>query len=151
MVNKNPFTFLLIIFIVSAFADIVLNDLTRTQLGRTSRIITSLIDYFKDKLVLESALYAGITIVVATVLLITITMQLFKFRVPTTFTELGLMMLVAYPLGFIADVAIEKLKIFGTSLDHYYRVAGAGHWGAIAFEVALISAFVVHQGLLPIL
>jgi hypothetical protein len=148
---KNPYTFLFIIFVVSAVADIALNDLTKTQLGRTSRIITSLLDYFKGKLIIESAVYAGITVVVATMILMSITTHLLGFMVPSNWSQLGTAMIIAYVIGYGLDVAIEQLKVFGSSLDHYYRVAGAGHWGAFSFEVALVASFLVQQYLLPAL
>ena len=149
--SRKIASFLFIIFVVSAVADIVLNDLTKTQLGRTSEIITSLEDYFRGKTILESALYAGITIVVASVLLLAITSRFAGFAVPSSWKQLGIAMLFAYGIGFVLDIVIERSRVFGSSLDRYYRVAGAGHWGAIAFLVALLCAFLIQQYLLPIL
>lgn len=151
MPRENQFAFLFIIFVVSAVADIALNDLTNTQLGRTSRIITSLLDYFKGKLILESAAYAGLTVVVATMILMVITAHLIGFTVPTTWEQLGVAMVIAYGVGYALDVAIERLKIFGNTLDRYYRVAGAGHWGAISFEVALVVTFIIQRYVVPYL
>lgn len=151
MPRENPLAFLFIIFVVSAIADIALNDLTNTQLGRTSRIITALLDYFKGKLILESAAYAGITVVVATMIVMVITAQLLEFTVPTTWEQLGVAMAIAYGVGYALDVAIERLKIFGNTLDRYYRAAGAGHWGAISFEVALVVTFIIQRYVVPYL
>jgi hypothetical protein len=39
------------------------------------------------------------------------------------------------------DILIEKYKIFGNTLDEYYKDAGAGFWGAVAFIMSIMISY----------
>ena len=55
---------------------------------------------------------------------------------------------ISFPIGFAVDIAIDKLKIFGDTLDLYYEIAGAGFWGA---AVLLLLLVMVYKYLVPVL
>ena len=131
--------------IVAAFSDILLNDLSRFK--QSGEIITSLRTYFDEKPILINALYAAITIFTAMISVSIIFRFAFGSFYPRGFIQLIIYMLIAYPIGYAFDVLIQKTMIFGSSLNKYYDVAGAGHWGAIAFMVAIIPSFFASYGI----
>ena len=134
--------FYVVIFVVSFISDIVLNDLSKTNF---SEIITSIKPYFANKTIVESGVYAGLTIISALVP----TMIVFRLLlgtgkwVPYTICELFKMMIIAYPIGYVYDIIIDKCKVFGNDLDPYYKIAGAGFWGAVSFEFAIFVSYLI--------
>ena len=76
--------FIIIVFIVSALSDILLNLLSRNSLTKeyNLKIILSLKPYFKNKTIIKSAVYAGITIVVALLINMFISKTIFDFYLP---------------------------------------------------------------------
>ena len=142
--------FIIIVFIVSALSDILLNLLSRNPLTKeyNLKIILSLNPYFKNKSMIQSAVYAGITIVVALLINILISNKLLGFYIPRNNTELIKFIGIAFPLGYAIDIIIDKLKIFGNELDLYYKAAGAGLWGALAFIFSIIISYTIQYILL---
>lgn len=137
--------FIIIVFIVSALSDILLNVLSKNSLIKkyNFKIILSLIPYFKNKSVIQSAVYAGITIIVALLINIFISKNVFGFYIPNNNNELVKFICLAFPLGYIIDIAIYKYKIFGNSLNLYYKTAGAGLWGALAFIFSILISYLL--------
>jgi len=139
--------FIIIVFIVSALSDVLLNLLSRNSLTKeyNFKIILSLKPYFKNKSMIQSAVYAGITIIVALLINMLISKNIFGFYVPRNNNELIKFLSIAFPLGYIIDILIDKLKIFGSSLDLYYKAAGAGLWGALAFVFSIIISYYIQN------
>ena len=139
--------FIIIVFIVSLLSDILLNILSKNKLTKeyNFQIILSLKPYFKNKSMIQSAVYAGITIIVALLINMLISKSIFGFCVPGNNNELIKFILIAFPLGYIIDIMIDKFKIFGRSLDLYYKVAGAGLWGALAFVFSIIISYLIQN------
>ena len=139
--------FIIIVFIVSALSDILLNLLSKNKLTKeyNLKIILSLKPYFKNKSMIESAVYAGITIIVALLINMLISKNIFGFCIPRNNNELLKFIIIAFPLGYIIDIMIDKFKIFGNSLDLYYKVAGAGLWGALAFVFSIIISYFIQN------
>ena len=139
--------FIIINFIVSALSDVSLNLLTRNSLTKyyNLKIILSLRPYFKNKSIIKCAVYAGITIVVALLINILISKNLLGFFIPHNNTELIKFISIAFPLGYVIDIMIDKFKIFGSSLDLYYKAAGAGLWGALAFVFSIIISYFIQN------
>jgi hypothetical protein len=137
--------FIIIVFIVSLLSDILLNILSKNKLTKeyNLKIILSLKPYFKNKSMIQSAVYAGITIIVALLINMLISKSIFGFCVPSNNNELIKFILIAFPLGYIIDIMIDKFKIFGSSLNLYYKVAGAGLWGALAFVFSIIISYLL--------
>ena len=146
-------TFIFVNFIVSIVSDIVLNDISNPPqpFPFSSKIIDSLVPYFKNKSIVLSGIYAGITICLTLIGVCILSKVLFDFYVPYTLYDLLKFCVLAFPIGFVVDIGIDKLKIFGKSLDPYYKVAGAGFWGAIAFVFSIIISYVLQKYLIPIL
>jgi hypothetical protein len=94
---------------------------------------------------IQSAVYAGITIIVALLINMLISKSIFGFCVPGNNNELIKFLSIAFPLGYIIDILIDKLKIFGSSLDLYYKAAGAGLWGALAFVFSIIISYCIQK------
>ena len=138
---------IIIVFIVSVFSDILLNILSTNTLIKkyNFKIIMSLIPYFKNKSVIQSAVYAGITVVVVLLINMLITKNMFGFYIPHNNDELIKCLFVAFPLGYLTDIVIYKSKIFGDSLELYYKIAGAGLWGAIAFIFSIIISYYIQN------
>ena len=139
--------FIIINFIVSALSDVSLNLLTRNSLTKdyNLKIILSLKPYFKNKSMIKCAVYAGITIVIALLINILISKKMLGFYIPHNNTELIKFIGIAFPLGYAIDIIIDKLKIFGNDLDLYYKVAGAGLWGALAFVFSIIISYLIQN------
>ena len=139
--------FIIIVFIVSALSDILLNLLSRNSLTKEYdlKIILSLKPYFKNKTIIQSAVYAGITIIVALLINMLISKHLLGFYIPHNNTELIKFIGIAFPLGYVIDIIINKYKIFGNELNLYYKVAGAGLWGALAFVFSIIISYLLQK------
>jgi hypothetical protein len=80
---------------------------------------------------------------VVSVLLITILFSFFflGFTEPHTIKQLLKFLLLAFPLGYIADIIIYKYHIFGTTLNSFYKIAGAGFGGAISFLFSILVSY----------
>lgn len=166
MITKFQLLFLITLFCVSFMSDLILNDLTRSPLAKYHNgvIIKSLESYFKNKSLVESGVYASITVVVAYLCLMVLWSLLgmgMGMRMPSlptrelVYSKLNIStlkllfyeLIAAFILGYGIDILIDKMKIFGDSLDDYYAVAGAGLWGAVAFVFSICLTY----GLLRVL
>ena len=134
-------TFILVNFVVSAISDLVLNILSRQNIS--PKEITSLKSYFDLHSPITTAIYAGLTVVSVLIVNILLASILFKFSIPTNISQLFIFILIAYPLGYFADIFIYKYSVFGNELDEYYETTGAGVWGAIAFVFAIIVSYIL--------
>jgi len=132
-------TFILVNFVVSAISDLVLNILSRQNIS--PKEITSLKSYFDLHSPITTAIYAGLTVVSVLIVNILLASILFKFSIPTNISQLFIFILIAYPLGYFADIFIYKYSVFGNELDEYYETTGSGVWGAIAFLFAIIVSY----------
>lgn len=136
--------FILLNFWVGFFSDIVLNFLS-TKTGSklfNSQIIKSLRPYFKKRGVIRAAIDAGITIVIVLLLVMGTSCLGMGFNTPNNIKQLTLFLLVAFTYGWVADILIDKFKIFGADLDDYYKVAGAGFWGSLALVFSIIISYI---------
>ena len=143
MTISSSVPFILANFLVSAVSDLFLNYFARIKSVYMPRPIVALRSYFKhyDNAFL-TAVYAGLTVVTILLLVMLLTYCVWGFATPLTFKQLLLFLAVAIPLGYIADVLIYKYKVFGHTLDPYYKVAGAGFYGALAFAVSILCSYV---------
>lgn len=138
--------FILLNFFVGFFSDIVLNDLS-TNYG----IIKSLQPYFYKQSIISCAIAAGLTIVIALLITMVISKMLFKYFYPNNFNSLIHFTVLAFGLGYIIDIIIEKTKIFGNRLDAFYREFGAGFWGATAFIFAILISYYIQTIILQLI
>ena len=134
-VDEYLLLFLIINFCVGFFSDIVLNFLSRQEFMLSG--VKALKPYFMKHSVLSAALYAGITVVVTLVF-----MMLVMFTLQIEYSNFNLISF-SFVAGFIADILIEKLKIFGNDLDEYYSNVGGGVWGGLAIMFSVINTVVV--------
>ena len=142
-------TFILLNFLVGTISDIILNDLSRSSIN--NKIIKSLEPYFLTNSIIEAGVYAGITVVAVIIPVIYVTQKIFNYTVPTTSTQLLYTVIVSFILGFVADILIDKLQIFGSSLDNYYKIAGAGLWGGLAISFSALISYILQKYLVSIL
>lgn len=134
--------FIIVLFLVSFLSDIVLNDLAHMASGQ-GEIIKSLRPYFANKTITKSGVFAGLTILSAfipTAVVFNLVVGERKW-IPSTLKELAIMLVIAFPIGYLYDYLIYKWHIFGDTLNDYYKIAGAGLWGAISFEFAIIITY----------
>lgn len=132
-------------FLVGAVSDIVLNDLSTFK--QSGEIITSLRSYFEKRTILFASFSAAMTILVAMILVSIVFSIITGSFYPRTLMEFIIYCAIGYPLGYLMDVLIYKMKVFGTDLDPYYEIAGAGHWGALSLMFAVVPSFLVTQGI----
>ena len=141
----NIYTFLFINFIVGFISDIVLNDLSKLPFIN-SPIIKSLKKYFDKKYIIEAAFYAGLTVVLSLIPILILHKYLLPiFNIP----ELLLLTLLGFIIGYLVDILIEKLDIFGSSLHKYYKLAGSGFYGGLAIVFSIIVSYILQIYLLP--
>ena len=145
------FGFYFINFMVSFISDIILNDISTLKLTGILTNITALLPYFKKKFIIEAAFYAGLTIIVALVPISVITHYMFNFKYPTNYKQLQKYVFISFLVGYILDILIEKLDIFGDTLKPFFDAAGAGLWGAIALVFSIVVSYILHKYLLPLL
>ena len=88
-----------------------------------------------------TGVYASITVIVCYLITALVTFLLFNFGVPTNMNQLYMILLIAAPVGYISDIIIYKAKIFGSTLDSFYKEAGAGLYGALSFIFAIVISF----------
>ena len=137
--------FVFINFIVSLFSDIILNDLANNKLYKSkSSIILSLKDYFENKSIIISGIYAGLTVIICLIITSLISKLILNFYFPNNLKELIYFNILSFLTGYIADILIDKLNIFGSSLHKYYKIAGAGFWGAIAFIFSINTSYFIN-------
>ena len=138
-------TFIILNFFVGFFSDIILNYLAskRGSWILKSKIINSLQGYFKKRSIIRAAIDAGLTIVLVLLIVMVFSQILLGVKSPSTLTELFIFSLFSFIIGFVADVLIEKWKLFGKDLDAYYKEAGAGFWGALALVFSVNISFIL--------
>lgn len=137
------FTFVFINFIVGFISDIILNDLSRRP---STKIIQSLYIYFKHKSIIQAAIYAALTVIIVlipTIIIFNLFFDVFENKI--LFTGFS------FVTGYIADVIIDKLNIFGNTLKPYYKLAGSGLWGGIALAFSVVISYLIQIYLLPAL
>ena len=137
-------TFIFINFMVGFISDIILNDLSKIN----KEIMLE--DYFKNKYIFEAAVYAGLTIAIATILLTASSNIFLNFCLPSNDYQLVIFFILGYVIGYILDYIIYKYKIFN-GLDNYYKKFGAGHYGAFAFLFSLIVSYFIQKNIIPYL
>jgi hypothetical protein len=88
-----------------------------------------------------SGINAGLTIVVAILLTMGLSHFIYNFYHPQNITQLLRFFLIAFPLGYVMDIIIYKTELFGSTLNPFYEIAGAGFWGAMAFIFSIIVGY----------
>jgi hypothetical protein len=131
-----------IYFFIAFFSDIFLNVLSRQSYAPAS--IKVLKVYFlrpsiKNSVIrdLVSAINAGLTIAAAIIITMSLSDLIFNFAHPRTLPQLFKFLLIAFPLGYLMDIFIYKTELFGPTLNPFYKIAGAGFWGAMSFIFAI--------------
>jgi hypothetical protein len=144
--NRIAVLFVIINFCVAYVSDNVLNDLSKYS---KIKAFTSLSPYFKKKSIVGAGIYAGVTVAVATILLMTLYNVIFNTYLPntssfkyssSTFMVYFVFFIIAYFIGYALDVFIYKMNIFD-NLQTFYNEVGAGNGGAISFLFSLILSF----------
>jgi hypothetical protein len=139
---------LLLYFFVGFISDLILNYLS--QQSYVSASIKALNIYFKRPGIknsfirdMVSATNAGLTIVAAILVTMFLSHYFYNFYHPRSLNQLARFLLVAFPVGYIMDIVIFKTELFGSSLNPFYKIAGAGFWGAMAFIFSILISYVV--------
>jgi len=134
-----------IYFFIGFISDVILNYFSRQTYVQVPASIKALKVYFlrssiKNSLIrdLVSAINAGLTIVAAIILTMSLSYLIFQFAHPRTLTQLFRFLLIAFAVGYVMDVFIYKTELFGPTLNPFYKIAGAGFWGAMAFIFAIL-------------
>jgi len=141
--NSKPIIlFLFLNFAVAFMSDIVLNDLSSHF-----NIIKSLQSYFYKQSIIKSAFDAGLTVLFALIINIVFSYFLFGFIIPNNFINLIYFCALAFLVGYIMDIIIYKLRIFGNRLEVYYKDAGAGFWGGISFVFSIIISYFIQKNI----
>jgi hypothetical protein len=132
--------FILVAFVVGFICDVVLNDLSRR-----TKLFSSLKPYYDSESITKLAIYSGIIISVATIILMLLFFMFFKKYLPTNKFEILIFFLIAYIWGYILDVVIDRTELFGKLLKPFYKEFGSGNSGAIAFIFALVLSLFIFK------
>ena len=130
--NSIDVIFILLNFLVGFFSDIGLN---------LTNLVPSLKPYFKNKTIMGSALYAGLTILVALFVTMVLSSMIFGFLTPLQMEQFYKFIILTAIVGYLADWYIYKAKVFGSDLDQYYKSLGIGFWGSAAFIVSVTASY----------
>ena len=131
--------FIIINFFVSYVSDNVLNDLSKYT---PYKAFTSLAPYFKNKSIVVAGIYAGLTVIFATILLLLFNRLFLNTYLPNSRYEFIITIFAAYVIGYALDVFIYKMNIFD-NLQLFYKMVGAGNGGALSFLFSLVISFIV--------
>jgi hypothetical protein len=88
-----------------------------------------------------SAVYAGLTIIIALFIVMFISYIMFGFSVPLQTAEFYKFIILTAIVGYLADWYIYKAKVFGQDLNEYYEKLGIGFWGSAAFIVSVTMSY----------
>jgi len=132
--------FIFLNFCVAFISDVILRFLSTQNINP---IITSLKPYFKNKSIMYAGFLAGLTIVSALLISLSVSYLCFGFLIPSSYNEMIYFLLISFILGYIIDYLIYKWQLFGKSLNQYYQLAGAGFWGALAFLFSVIISYIL--------
>ena len=144
--TKIAVLFIIINFCVAYVSDNVLNDLSKYS---KIKAFTSLSPYFKKKSIVGAGIYAGLTVAVATIILMILYKIVFNTYLPntkshhlfsSTFMVYFIFFIVAYFIGYALDVLIYRMNVF-VDLQPFYSEVGAGNGGALSFLFSLILSF----------
>ena len=144
--NRIAVLFIIINFCVAYVSDNVLNDLSKYS---KIKAFKSLSPYFKKKSIVGAGIYAGLTVAIATILLMIIYNTIFNTYLPntssfkyssSTFMVYFIFFIIAYLIGYAMDVFIYKMNIFD-NLQTFYKEVGAGNGGALSFIFSLSLSF----------
>ena len=144
--NRIAVLFVIINFCVAYVSDNVLNDLSKYS---KIKAFKSLSPYFKKKSIVGAGIYAGLTVAVATILLMILYNIIFNSYLPntssfkyysSTFMAYFIFFIIAYFIGYALDVFIYKMNIFD-GLQLFYKEVGAGNGGALSFIFSLTLSF----------
>ena len=130
--------FIIINFCVSYVSDNVLNDLSKYT---PYKAFTSLAPYFKNKSLVVAGIYAGLTVIFATILLLLFNRLLLNTYLPESRSEFIITIFAAYVIGYALDMFIYKMNIFN-NLQLFYKTVGAGNGGALSFIFSLVISFI---------
>jgi hypothetical protein len=140
------FNLLLIYFFIAFNSDLILNYLSRQTYAPAS--IRALKIYFLRQGIKNShlrdfvsATNAGLTVVLAVIVTLFLAKVLFNMSHPRSLKELLRFLLIAFPVGYLMDVVIYKTQFFGPTLNPFYKIAGAGFWGAMSFIFAILACY----------
>jgi magnesium-transporting ATPase (P-type) len=141
---KIAILFIIINFCVAYVSDNVLNDLSKYSKVKAFK---SLSPYFEKKSIVGAGIYAGVTVAVATIILMILYKLVFNTYLPNTSTSLFkyssstfmvhfTFFVIAYFIGYAMDVFIYRMNVFD-GLQSFYNEVGAGNGGALSFLFSL--------------
>lgn len=136
------FRFTLVLFLVSAVSDIVLNYLSQQK--NANATLKSLRPYYNKYGDILSPILAGVTIITVYIINVAIFQGVLRL-LPDSYLRMldrpGLITILfislAIILGILADIIIHNLHVFGNSLDQYYKQPFSYGWGFVSYLFAL--------------
>ena len=145
---KIKIKIILLYFLIGFVSDLILNVMSRWPMAPAS---VKALKYYFDRKTNQSAFWrhsvsginAGLTIVCTLIPTMVLSHFIFGFTHPQTLQQLWRFILIAFGMGYAADVIIYKLEPFGDTLQLFYKLAGVGLWGALAFIFSILVGYVL--------
>jgi hypothetical protein len=134
------YKFIALNFAIGFLADLILNFLSRISFSPKS--IQALYPYFVHyNSAFLTAVYAGMTILIVLLVTMLLSFSFLRFAEPRSLKQLTKFLILAFPLGYLADVLIYHWQIFGSHLDPFYEILGAGFGGALSFLFSIVVSY----------
>ena len=127
--------FLVLNGIIGFFSDIALNILSNYNFMN----FNTLLPYFEDRSMLYLAIYASII----TFTLVLISVNIYKIifnKWPTN--DFMYLAIIAFIVGYIADVIADKLNTF-PKMRLFYDTVGSGVWGGISILFSVVMSYYI--------
>ena len=127
--------FLILNTIIGFFSDIALNILSNYNFMN----LNTLLPYFEDRSMLYLAIYASII----TFTLVLISVNIYKIifnKWPTN--DFMYLAIIAFIVGYIADVIADKLNTF-PKMRLFYDTVGSGVWGGISILFSVVMSYYI--------
>ena len=127
--------FLILNGIIGFFSDIALNILSNYNFMN----LNTLRPYFEDRSMLYLAIYASII----TFTLVLISVNIYKIifnKLPIN--DFMYLAIIAFIVGYIADVVADKLNTF-PGMRLFYDTVGSGVWGGISILFSVIMSYYI--------
>jgi hypothetical protein len=133
----------LFLFVIAAVSDIFLNQLSYSLDANTT--LKSLRPYYSKYGSILSPILAAVTVLIVFFINNILFKIMFGNFLPTTSMQTVWFFVMAIILGILADVVIDRFKVFGTSLNEYYSLPFSYMWGFLAYLFALIGSFIGYK------
>lgn len=139
-------------FLITFICNLLLNDLSNNKIISTNlSLIYSFQEYFKDKSILLAAFYPSIILAIFVFFVIILSKFILKFWIPENINNLIKFNIIALIMGFIMNLFIRYSKIFGNSLNNFYKKNGSSIIISLGLLFSINASYIIIKTLCEVL